>query len=109
MRDRRREFVMTAEEAADLERKAEMASMSQSRLLRLLIAGYHPPEAPPPIFYEDMSAVLATADRMVEVARKAHDAECKRLLRKEADELRDMRMEILRKYLSGERKDMKWQ
>ena len=111
-RNRRREFVMTQEEFEDLETKAAAACMSQSQLIRLLIAGYNPPPAPDERFFEQMDELLKVSGRLAAAAKiigdKGSEALAKQL-REEATKIRMLRRNLEEKYLSGERSDHKWQ
>ena len=108
-RNRRREFVMTQEEFDDLKRKADNACMSQSQLLRLLIAGYQPPPAPDEEFHKDMDKLLQVSGELIALSKKAKFGEVADLMRDEALAIRKFRRELERKYLSGERRDPGWQ
>ena len=109
MRNYRREFVMTEEEALDLKEKAEKACMSESRLIRLLIKGYRPPVAPGEEFHKDMNELLKVAEGIHDVARRILDEDVKAELKSTSTELRHLRMQLQEKYLKGERINIKWQ
>ena len=102
-RTKRREFVMTEKEARELSEKAAGACMSESQLIRLLIAGYRPPMAPGVEFFVDMDALLRAIGELVSIAKTA-DFETASIIRSEALALRDLRLSLERKYLTGERR-----
>ena len=102
-RTKRREFVMTDKEARDLSEKASGACMSESQLIRLLIAGYHPPAAPDKEFYDDMRELLMASAELISVSKEA-DTETASFLLPEALALKELRLKLERKYLSGERR-----
>ena len=104
----RREFVMTEFEAKDLKEKARKARLKESQLIRLLISGYHPPEAPGDEFHDDMNGLLDAAEKFYSLAEKTTDSEMKELLKTAYAELRVLRMRIQQKYLSGERVSTNW-
>ena len=108
-RMRRREFVMFDHEADDLREKAQKACMSESQLIRLLIAGYQPPPAPDEQFHQEMERLLAACDALTTAARKLRRSEGRDDVQDEVSELRELRRILLRKYLSGERTDALWQ
>ena len=60
----RKEFVLTPLEAQDLKEKAQGACMAEGRLMRMLIAGYHPPQKPDDDFYKAMNQVAEMAERI---------------------------------------------
>ena len=103
-RTKRREFVMNEKEARELSEKAARACMSESQLIRLLIAGYRPPAAPGKEFFEDMAALLKAKSELISLA-KTTDPVTAAILRSEALALRDLRMKLERKYLTGERRE----
>ncbi len=104
-RTKRREFVMTEWEAQDLSKKASKACMPESQLIRLLIAGYHPPEAPDKEFYDDMRELLKVSGELVALAKEA-DSDTASFLLYEALALKELRLKLERKYLSGERREI---
>lgn len=106
-RTKRREFVMTEKEARDLSEKASKACMPESQLIRILIAGYHPPAAPDKEFYDDMRELLNVSGELVAAAKEA-DPDTASFLLSEALALKELRLKLERKYLSGERSDIKW-
>ena len=105
-RTHRREFVMNDFEAADLREKAKKVRMSESGLIRLLISGYQPPEAPGDEFHNDMNELLSVAEAFFSLAEHTTDQEMKELLKTAYAELRVLRIRIQQKYLTGERVDI---
>ena len=103
-RTKRREFVMNEKEASELSDKAARACMSESQLIRLLIAGYHPPVAPGPEFFDDMDALLKAKSELVAVSKEC-DLETAAIVRAEALALGNLRLKFERKYLLGERRE----
>lgn len=108
-RTKRREFVMTEREANELTMKAQKACMSESHLIRLLIAGYHPPEAPGPEFYKALNELIQKADRMQLTSEIINNSDIKTVLTETADDLKKLSFEIRKKYLRGEREKIEWQ
>ena len=106
-RTKRREFVMTEKEARDLSEKASKACMPESQLIRILIAGYHPPAAPDKGFFDDMRELLKVSGELVAAAKEA-DPDTASFLLSEALALKELRLKLERKYLSGERSDIQW-
>ena len=107
-RVRRREFVMFEHEAEDLRNKARQACMSESQLIRLLIAGYQPPPAPDDRFHEDMERLIHAAEELTEAAKTVNLDQGRRDVLEEVGRLRSIREMIMLKYLSGERTDQLW-
>jgi hypothetical protein len=104
----KKQFWLTEEQARDLAHKASITSLSEVAVIRMLLAGYHPP-VPPAHFHEDMSELLQVAMDLEIAAKKQRDPELRKIITSEAVALRDLRIELIRKYLTGERQDMKWQ
>ena len=100
-RTKRREFVMTEAEAQDLKRKAQMVRMPESQLIRLLISGYHPPEAPGREFFSAMNRLAEQVSRIEELTKEERDTEIRNILFDECMELKEMRINLVRKYLTG--------
>ena len=107
-RVRRREFVMFEHEAEDLRNKARQACMSESQLIRLLIAGYQPPPAPDDQFHEDMEQLIHAAEKLAEASKSVHLEQGKKDVLEEVGRLQSVREMIMLKYLSGERTDQLW-
>ena len=108
-RTKRREFVMTEREASELSMKAQKACMSESQLIRLLISGYHPPEAPGEEFHKDMGDLITVAEKMSTLAETERDPEIRKLLSDTSMDLKKLSLEIRRRYLTGERERLRWQ
>lgn len=107
-RTKRREFVMTEREASELTMKAQKACMSESHLIRLLIAGYYPPEAPGPEFYKDLNDLIQKADGMQLTSEIINNADIKSVLTETAADLKKLSFEIRQRYLRGEREKIEW-
>ena len=107
-RTKRREFVMTEREASELTVKAQKACMSESHLIRLLIAGYHPPEAPGREFYNSLNELIQKADRMQLTSEIINDPDIKTVLTETAADLKKLSFEIRQRYLRGEREKIEW-
>ena len=65
-------FRLDSKEAADLKEKSARACMSESSLVRHLIAGYEPRAAPPKEFYESMKAIRKIGNTLNQLTAKAH-------------------------------------
>ena len=103
-RTKRREFVMNEKEARELSKKAAKACMSESQLIRLLIAGYCPPANPGAEFFDDMDELLKAKGELIAVSKEC-DSETAAILKAEALALGDLRLKLERKYLTGERRE----
>lgn len=102
-RNVKKQIWLSEEEAKDFREKSRKVRINESHLFRLLLSGYHPPEAPPKEFYDDMNAILDVAEKFYALAERTRDPEMKELLKTAYSELREFRMKIQEKYLTGER------
>ena len=102
-RNKKKQVWLSEYEAAELAEKAKRTRLKEATLMRMLISGYHPPEAPGDEFHNDMNRLLDAAEKFYSLAEKTTDSEMKELLKTAYAELRILRMKILQKYLTGER------
>ena len=107
-RTKRREFVMTEAEARDLKNKAKAACMTESQLIRLLISGYKPPEAPGRMFFDCMNKLSDQAETMLAIARRECSEDTQELLFDESKKMKALRTDLIRKFLNGEEDDSLW-
>ena len=99
---------MNKKEAEDLKKKAKNACMTESRYIRMLIAGFIPREAPDNRFFADMDKLRELGD---ELSRKAgmHSGDSASNLMDEAKSLHRMQEKIEREYLRPDKVDKRWQ
>lgn len=110
---------LTEKENEDLKKKAKDASMSEAQLVRLLIKCYNPPAAPGKEFHEDMNGLLNAAEHLYSLSERIalrnvreqseDSAEMIRLMREASRDIHTLRMQLLEKYLKGEKVNIKWQ
>lgn len=104
----KKQFWMTSEQAEDLSRKAECACLTEAGLIRMLLNGYHPPQAPGDDFYKELNQLIQTAEKIYLEAEKTKDPEVKKILLDSSLDLKRLSLEIRRRYLTGEREAVKW-
>lgn len=63
---------LTKEEAEDLKQKAKMCRITQSALIRILLKGYEPRQAPDNRFYQAMNQLSAIGSSINQLAEKAN-------------------------------------
>ena len=63
---------LTKEEKDEWQRKAEMACLNESALVRLLMKGYEPKEKPDECFFEAMRELSSIGNNINQLARKAN-------------------------------------
>lgn len=104
----KKQFWMSSEQAEDLARKAECACLTEAGLIRMLLSGYHPPQAPGDEFYKDLNRLIQTAEKIYLEAERAKDSEARKILSDSSLDLKRLSLEIRRRYLTGEREAVKW-
>lgn len=101
---------LTEKEASELKRKAKMCRITQSALVRILINGYEPRQAPSERFYEAMRQLSAVGNNLNQLARKANSlgffdrAEYKR----QAEALWRLENEIEKEFLRPKESKLKY-
>lgn len=68
----KKQFWLSPDENAELKRKAELAGLTETAIVRLLIRGYEPREKPDERFYEAMRNLSAIGNNINQLAAKAH-------------------------------------
>ena len=68
----KKQFWLSPQEVAELKRKAELAGISETAVVRLLIRGYEPREKNDGNFYEAMRKLSAIGNNINQLAAKAH-------------------------------------
>lgn len=105
----KKQIWMTKTEAQDLQKKAKKACMTEARLMRMLLEGYNPPEAPDERFYDAMDELRKASDRLAVFAADAADDESKAKYTSAARELLRIQNELEKKYLIPKESDFRWQ
>lgn len=68
----KKQFWLSPKDAEELKRKAELAGISETAVIRLLIRGYEPREKPDSDFYEAMRKLSAIGNNINQLVVKAH-------------------------------------
>lgn len=68
----KKQFWLSPKDAEELKRKAELAGLTETAVVRLLIRGYEPREKPDGRFYEVMRNLSAIGNNINQLAAKAH-------------------------------------
>lgn len=101
---------LTEKEASELKRKAKMCRITQSALVRILLNGYEPRQAPDERFYEAMRCLSAVGNNLNQLAKKANSlgfldrAEYKR----QAETLWRLENEIEKEFLRPKESKLKY-
>ena len=107
----KKQFWLSPSDAAELKRKARLAGLTETAVIRLLLRGYEPKEKPDSRFYEVMRELSAIGNNINQLAAKANalgfiDAP---ILRNEALRWHQIQNEIEQKILLPERSNLKWE
>lgn len=107
----KKQFWLSPKEAEELKRKAELAGLTETAVVRLLIRGYEPREKPDGRFYDAMRNLSAIGNNINQLAAKANtlgfvDAP---QLKKEAERWHKFQADVERTFLRPDKSDMKWQ
>ena len=68
----KKQFWLSPKDAEELKRKAELARLTETAVVRLLIRGYEPREKPDVRFYDAMRNLSAIGNNINQLAAKAH-------------------------------------
>ena len=68
----KKQFWLSPQEVAELKRKSELAGISETAVIRLLLRGFEPREKPDERFYEAMQHLSAIGNNINQLAVKAH-------------------------------------
>ena len=68
----KKQFWLSPQEVAELKRKSEIAGISETAVIRLLIRDYEPREKPDGRFYDAMRNLSAIGNNINQLAAKAH-------------------------------------
>ena len=107
----KKQIWLSPKDAEELKRKAELAGLTETAVVRLLIRGYEPREKPDGRFYEAMRNLSAIGNNINQLAAKANtlgfvDAP---QLKKEAERWHKFQADVERTFLRPDKSDMKWQ
>ena len=107
----KKQFWLSPKDAEELKRKAELAGLTETAVVRLLIRGYEPREKPDGRFYDAMRNLSAIGNNINQLAVKANslgfvDAP---QLKKEAERWHKFQADVERTFLRPDKSDMKWQ
>lgn len=106
----KKQFWISPQEVAELKRKAELAGISETAVIRLLIRVYEPREKPDSNFYEAMRKLSSIGNNINQLATKAHtlgfiDAP---MLKAEALRLYKFQADIEVEFLRPAKSNLKW-
>lgn len=95
----KKQFWLSEEQAAYLAKVAKITKLNEVTIIRMLLDGYHPKEAPGIAFYYDTNRMINAAEHLAEAAKSSRDPEVREALLKECQGLKDLRLELLKRYV----------
>lgn len=106
----KKQFWLSPEDAKNLKDKSEIAGLSETAVIRLLIRGYEPREKPDERFYEAMRKLSAIGNNINQLALKAHalgfvDAP---MLKAEALRWHRFQADVEATFLRPQQSNLKW-
>ena len=106
----KKQFWLSLQEVAELKRKAEIAEISETAVIRLLIRGYEPREKPDERFYAAMRNLSAIGNNIKQLAEKAHSLGFidTAMLKAEALHLHRLQADMEAEFLRPTKSNLKW-
>ncbi len=106
----KKQFWLSPEENAELKRKASLAGISESAVIRLLIRGYEPRKKPDERFYAAMRNLSAIGNNINQLAAKAHSLGFidEPMLKAEALRWHRFQVDIEAEFLRSTKSNLKW-
>ena len=101
----KKQFWISEKHANKLAELSKSTLLPEVTIIRFLLDGYHPKEAPGDRFYDDMNGLLKCGENLVTIARTYRGTDLESRLREEANALRELRKNIMEKYLMPEKSD----
>ncbi len=106
----KKQFWLSPEDAKELKRKAELAGLTETAVIRILIRGYEPREKPDRRFYDAMRNLSAIGNNINQLAAKANtlgfvDVP---MLRREAEQWHKFQADIEATFLRPAESELKW-
>lgn len=102
------QFRLTEEEAARLKENVKKTKLTMSTIIRMLLSGYEPREAPNMRFYNDLNRLYDEVCKMQLSAEVIKDPELKRILNDTSNNIEEIMMEIRRKYMLPTKTNIKF-
>lgn len=101
---------LSEKENEELERKARIAGLPKSSVIRILLKGYEPREQPDERFYETMRQFYAIGNNLNQLARKANTLGWvdSKALADLSERLAKFQLEIEQAFLLPAKSELKW-
>lgn len=101
----KKQFWLSEKHAKKIAALSKKTLLPEVTIIRFLLDGYHPKEAPGDRFYDDMNGLLRCGENLVTIARTYRGTDLESQLREEANALRELRKNIMEKYLMPDKSD----
>ncbi|MGF7012309.1 hypothetical protein M2145_001017 [Lachnospiraceae bacterium PF1-21] len=107
----KKQFWLNQKEDTELKRKAKSTCLTEAALMRLLLRNYEPRAKPDETFYKCMREFNTVCDSMEEFCNLIYlnGTVNPTLIEDELKRMREMQMDIERKFLQPEKSKKKWQ
>ena len=101
----KKQFWLPKELVEKLADYSKRTKLSETTIIKFLLKGYHPREAPGMEFYETLNKIWEKTEELRNVACVYKNSEDKALLMEKADAIDDLTFEIEKKFLLPEKLD----
>ncbi|MBE6719055.1 MAG: plasmid mobilization relaxosome protein MobC [Ruminococcaceae bacterium] len=107
----KKNFWFNEKEAATLKMKAEMCCLTEAGLIRMLVMGFKPKEAPPREFYTRVNEINMIGVNLKQLVAKANTLGFTDVdrLKEVINRIDELAFELKRQYVQPERDDEFWQ
>lgn len=99
----KKQFWLSEKHVKKLEKLSTKTRLPEVTIIRFLLDGYHPKEAPRDEFFDRMNDILEACDKLELALRACKDSETREAVRNEISELKKLRMEIQEEILLPEK------
>ena len=101
----KKQFWLSEKHANKLAELSQATLLPEVTIIRFLLDGYHPKQAPGHEFHEDMNKLIDLGESFKSTARMCRDPEVKDKLLAEADAISTLRLNFLEKYCLPEKNE----
>lgn len=107
----KKQFWLSPQDARELKRKADVASLCETAVIRILIRGFEPKEKPDERFYDTMqelSDIGKNINRLADIANSQGSIDASQL-KAEAQRWHKFQADIEQVFLRPDKSEIKWQ
>ena len=99
----KKQFWLSEKHVKKLEKLSEKTRLPEVKIIRFLLDGYHPKEAPRDEFFDRMNDIIEACDKLELALKSCKDSETREAVRNEISELKKLRAEIQKEILLPEK------